>query len=71
MSGYDPNWRPGNRAVREQGGGGPGNVQGPAAEVLEAEAEDHTVWIRGRVIKQDDGGWKRTEGRISKRIYPA
>lgn len=68
MAENDPEWRPGNRAVRERGG--PVHVQEPEPEDLDAEVEGRTVWIRGRVIKQEDGSWKRNEGRISKRVYP-
>ena len=71
MSGNDPDWRPGGRAVRGRGRNGGGHLgQVPNVEALEAEAEDHIVWIRGRVVKQETGAWQRTEGRIVKRIYP-
>ena len=57
--------------MRGRGGnGGEHLVQVPNVEALEAEAGDHVVWIRGRVMKQETGAWKRTEGRIVKRIYP-
>ena len=46
MSGNDPDWRPGGRAVRGRGGnGGEHLVQVPNVEALEAEAGDHVVWI--------------------------
>ena len=71
MSGNDPDWRPGGRAERGQRGNrGEHLVQVPNVEALEAEAGDHVVWIRGRVIKQETGAWARTSGRLKKRIYP-
>ena len=71
MSGNDPDWRPRGQALRGRGqNGGEHLVQVVGVEALEAEAEDHIVWIRGRVIKQETGAWERTEGRLVKRIYP-
>ena len=70
MSHDDPDWEPGNQAgrtVRAEGAGHPG---APELEDLDMEDPGHTVWIRGRVTKDQDGPWRRgNSGRLIKRVY--
>ena len=49
-------------------GGEPAEV--PNVEALEAEVADHVVWLRGQLKRQESGAWRRSEGRLERRVYP-